>query len=91
MARPGYRNGPWAREVLVPPRALLLNYTDGLTEVFDAAGEEFGEEGVLLTLQQNRYLPLPKLHEELLRRIQAFNVKGTQYADDVTILSCRFK
>ena len=77
-------------EVVVPPRSLLFTYTDGLTEVFDAEGNEFGEDGVLRVISQNRYLPLPCLHETLLREIQAFG--GTdKFADDVTILSCRMK
>jgi sigma-B regulation protein RsbU (phosphoserine phosphatase) len=78
-------------EVEIPPHSLLLLYTDGLTEVFDADGNEFGEEGVLAVLHRNRYLPLPKLHQELLRSINAFSAHDTQFADDVTILSCRFK
>ena len=78
-------------EVEIPPRSLLLLYTDGLTEVFDADNNEFGEEGVLDVLHRGRYLPLPKLHKELLRRINAFSAHNAQFADDVTILSCRFK
>jgi sigma-B regulation protein RsbU (phosphoserine phosphatase) len=78
-------------EVAIPPHSLLLLYTDGLTEVFNETGDEFGEEGVLDVLNQNRYLPLPRLHQELLRRINEFNVNNGQFADDVTILSCRFK
>ncbi len=78
-------------EVEVPPRTLLLSYTDGLTEVFNADNDEFGEEGVLRVLQQNRFLPLPRLHEELLKEIQLFNVNDSHFADDITILSCRFK
>ncbi|KUG07276.1 PP2C family protein-serine/threonine phosphatase [Solirubrum puertoriconensis] len=78
-------------QVQVPIHSMLLCYTDGLTEVFDAQHEEFGEPGVLETLQTNRYLPLPKLHDELLRRIEAFNVNGNHFADDITILSCRFR
>ncbi|MGI4885528.1 MAG: PP2C family protein-serine/threonine phosphatase [Janthinobacterium lividum] len=77
-------------EVVVPPRSLLFAYTDGLTEVFDAEGNEFGEEGVLRVIAQNRYLPLPRLHETLLREIQAFG-NTDKFADDVTILSCRMK
>lgn len=77
-------------ELIVPPRALLLSYTDGLTEVFNAANDEFGEDGIVAVLQHGRYLPLPRLHQELLRRIKAFNSAG-QFADDITILSCRFK
>jgi sigma-B regulation protein RsbU (phosphoserine phosphatase) len=78
-------------EVQIEPHSLLLLYTDGLTEVFDANGNEFGEQGVLTALQQSRYLPLPKLHQELLRRIEAFSAHEAQFADDITILSCRFK
>ncbi|QNH61010.1 PP2C family protein-serine/threonine phosphatase [Hymenobacter sediminicola] len=78
-------------EVHIEGRALLLNYTDGLTEVFDSEQEEFGEEGILRILDQNRYLPLKRLHEELLTAIRSFNINDNQFADDVTILSCRFK
>jgi sigma-B regulation protein RsbU (phosphoserine phosphatase) len=78
-------------ETEIARHSLLLLYTDGLTEVFDAAGNEFGEAGVLRVLQRSRYLPLPRLHQELLRRINAFSAHDAQFADDVTILSCRFK
>jgi len=78
-------------EVHIPGRALLLTYTDGLTEVFDALQDEFGEEGILRVLERNRYLPLKQLHQELLNAIKVFNAIGSQFADDVTILSCRFK
>ena len=75
----------------MPPRSLLFTYTDGLTEVFNAQHEEFGEVGVLETLTHNRYLPLPKLHQELLRQIHVFNVNDDSFSDDVTLLSMRVK
>ncbi|UOR06205.1 PP2C family protein-serine/threonine phosphatase [Hymenobacter aerilatus] len=75
----------------VPSRSLLLTYTDGLTEVFDQEVEEFGEEGVLNFLRQSRYVPLPTLHRELLQEIEGFNSEGSHFADDITILTCRFK
>ncbi|MFC7668246.1 PP2C family protein-serine/threonine phosphatase [Hymenobacter humi] len=78
-------------KVIIPPHSLLLLYTDGLTEVFDDDNNEFGEEGVLNVLLRNRYLPLPKLHQELLRSIDEFSSHNAQFADDITILSCRFK
>ncbi|SNR34254.1 PP2C family protein-serine/threonine phosphatase [Hymenobacter mucosus] len=78
-------------EIEVPPRTLLFTYTDGLTEVFDADQEEFGEEGVLRVVNHNRYAPLATMHKELLREIEAYNLNGSRFADDVTILSCRFK
>ncbi|ALD21248.1 PP2C family protein-serine/threonine phosphatase [Hymenobacter sp. DG25A] len=77
--------------ITIRPKALLLTYTDGLTEVFNKAGDEYGEEGVLDFLRRSRYLPLRTLHTEVLDEIRNFNVKGNQFADDITILSCRFK
>jgi sigma-B regulation protein RsbU (phosphoserine phosphatase) len=78
-------------ETQMPPHSLLLSYTDGLTEVFDEAGTEYGEEGLISLMQRNRYLPLKKIHQEMLREIEEFSVTKKQFADDVTILSCRFK
>jgi sigma-B regulation protein RsbU (phosphoserine phosphatase) len=75
----------------MPPHSLLFIYTDGLTEVFDTEQEEFGEGGVLRALARNRYLPLPRLHQELLASIGSFNVNGDRFADDVTMLSLRVK
>ena len=75
----------------MPPHSLLFAYTDGLTEVFDKQQDEFGEEGVLRALVRNRYLPLPRLHQELLHDIQRFNANGDRFADDVTMLTLRVK
>ena len=75
----------------MPPRSLLFAYTDGLTEVFNPRQEEFGEAGVLRALTRNRYLPLPGLHQELLRGIREFNAAADRFADDVTMLSLRVK
>ncbi|QKG56935.1 PP2C family protein-serine/threonine phosphatase [Hymenobacter sp. BRD128] len=75
----------------MPPHSLLFIYTDGLTEVFDAQQQEFGEGSVLRALSRNRYLPLPRLHQELLACIRDFNIHGERFADDVTMLSLRVK
>ena len=42
-------------------------------------------------LHRSRYLPLPKLHQEMLRTIEVYSSRGAHFADDVTMLSCRFK
>jgi sigma-B regulation protein RsbU (phosphoserine phosphatase) len=73
------------------PHSLLFTYTDGLTEVFDYQHQEFGESGVLSVLEAHRYLPLPRLHHQLLTAIRSFNRKGDRFADDVTMLSMRVK
>jgi sigma-B regulation protein RsbU (phosphoserine phosphatase) len=77
--------------VQVPPHSLLFIYTDGLTEVFDKQQNEYGEEGVLSVLARSRYLPLTRLHHELLHDIRHFNTSGEKFADDITLLSLRVK
>ncbi len=82
-------------EVEIPPRSLLFLYTDGLTEVFDAEHNEFGEGGILDFLDhyqhQGRNEPLANLHTALLEEIQKFGANKSRFADDVTVLSCWFK
>lgn len=75
----------------VPPHSLLFIYTDGLTEVFDEQQNEYGEGGVLDILTHYRYLPLGRLHQELLSDIRRFNASGQKFADDITMLSLRVK
>ena len=75
----------------MPPHSLLFLYTDGLTEVFDDQQNEYGEDGVLGLLARSRYLPLTRLHQELLHDIRRFNTSGEKFADDVTMLSLRVK
>jgi sigma-B regulation protein RsbU (phosphoserine phosphatase) len=77
--------------VRVPSHSLLFAYTDGLTEVFDDQQNEYGEDGVLALIARSRYLPLTRLHQELLRDIRRFNTHGGKFADDVTLLSLRVK
>ena len=82
-------------EIEVPPHSLLFLYTDGLTEVFDAEQNEFGEEGVIDFLaryqQPQRAAPLADLHTALLAQIKEFGTDQSRFADDVTVLSCWFK
>jgi sigma-B regulation protein RsbU (phosphoserine phosphatase) len=75
----------------VPPHSMLFTYTDGLTEVFDEQQNEYGESGVLAMLTRHRYLPLARLHQELLSDIRRFNTSGEKFADDITMLSLRIK
>ncbi|WP_233219198.1 PP2C family protein-serine/threonine phosphatase [Adhaeribacter arboris] len=78
-------------EVPIPNKSLIMCYTDGLTEVFNTDEDEYGLENTIKFLQNYRYLPLPKLHEELLEEIKQHNQGSTNFHDDITLLSCRFK
>jgi sigma-B regulation protein RsbU (phosphoserine phosphatase) len=68
--------------------ALLFTYTDGLTDVRNAAGEDFSEEILEAFLVKNAHLPAKELNSKLLLEVEAF--KGEEpYPDDITVLSCR--
>ena len=83
------------RTLALPAGAVLLIYTDGLTDVFNAAGAEYGDEGVSASLRRAQELPLPELHAALLRDLAEYSpvtaTNPTPFPDDITILSCRFR
>ncbi|WP_026462791.1 PP2C family protein-serine/threonine phosphatase [Adhaeribacter aquaticus] len=78
-------------KLIVPNKAIVLCYTDGLTEVFNVEEDEYGLENTIKFLKNSRYLSLKKLHEELLEEIKTHNQGSTSFQDDITLLSCRFK
>jgi len=66
---------------------ILAIYTDGVTESFNAADEEFGEERLAEALQRNRDLPPKELIAALVRQVQQFSC-GEQH-DDITLIVAR--
>ena len=71
---------------LIPGDTLAL-YTDGVTESFNEAGEEFGEQRVIEGLQLNRELPPPALLGRIVDRVRQFNPR--EQSDDVTLVVAR--
>ncbi len=69
--------------------SMLFMYTDGLVEIFDDYGIEFGEIGLEHFLRHEQTHSLEELHEKLLDLILSFSTAG--YQDDITILSCKFR
>ncbi len=69
------------------PGDTLAVYTDGLTESFNAAGEEFGEERVLDALRRRRELPSKALLTSLLEDIRRFSPH--EQHDDITVVVAR--
>jgi serine phosphatase RsbU (regulator of sigma subunit) len=63
---------------------ILALYTDGATESFNEAGEEFGEEGVLSSLNRHHHLPPGEMVQAILSDVQHFGSQE-QY-DDVTLI-----
>ena len=73
------------RQIL--PGDILALYTDGLTESFNAEGEEFGEERIIERLRQCRELPSSALTACLVDDVRQFS-PHEQY-DDITLVVAR--
>ena len=73
---------------LVPGDALIL-YTDGVTESFNDAGEEFGEQRLIEALRQHRELSPEILLASLAEEVRQFSPH--QQHDDLTLVvaKCR--
>lgn len=68
---------------------LLVIYTDGITEAFDDADREFGENGVLASVRGCRDLPAREMIDRVLSDVRAFSPH--EQHDDMTLLvaKCR--
>lgn len=62
----------------------VLLFTDGITEVTNAAGEEFGEDRLLAFVRAHRNLSAIALQERLMAAVTKFC--GGDFQDDATLL-----
>jgi serine phosphatase RsbU (regulator of sigma subunit) len=71
------------------PGDTLALYTDGLTESFNAEGEEFGEERLIETLRRCRELSSKALLASLVDDVRQFS--SHEQHDDITVVvaQCR--
>src|SRR5271165_6156209 len=64
-------------------------YTDGITESCDTAGEEFGEQRLVESLQRHRDEPSPALVASIIDDVRTFSPR--EQSDDMTLIiaKCR--
>jgi sigma-B regulation protein RsbU (phosphoserine phosphatase) len=62
----------------------LILYTDGVTEVMNGKGEEFGEQRLINLIQQNRNLNPHELRTTIFQELKNFNAQK-DFSDDVTL------
>lgn len=76
-------------ELQLFPGDTLALYTDGITESFNDAGEEFGEQRLIETLRGHREMPSQGLLESIVDTVRRFSPRE-QY-DDITLIvaKCR--
>ena len=76
-----------ARHVTVPEGATLVIYSDGITEAFNADGEEFGDARVLRTLAANAAADAAATCQALVDAVRQ-HAPGTA-SDDITVLALK--
>jgi phosphoserine phosphatase RsbU/P len=64
-------------------------YTDGLTESFDAAGSEFGDERFLKFIKTKQCVNPEEFHKVFFKELDDFS-QGVEKSDDITLLSLKF-
>lgn len=67
----------------------LALYTDGVTESFNAAGEEFGEARLADALMRHREQPARSIVSSIVADIQGFSTE--EQHDDITLIAAKCK
>jgi serine phosphatase RsbU (regulator of sigma subunit)/predicted enzyme related to lactoylglutathione lyase len=71
-------------ECQLAPGDMLALYTDGVTESFDASGEEFGEQRLVDALVQNQAMSASQTLTSVVEQIQNFS--PSEQHDDITLI-----
>ena len=71
------------------PGDILAFFTDGVTEAFDEAGEEFGEERLIESLRRNRKQSPRAMVATIVEEIRQFG--RCEQFDDITLMVARCK
>ena len=67
------------------PGDTLVIYSDGVTETWNAAGDEFGEEGLMALVVRDRKLEAAALQDQVLLELERFSA-GAKATDDRTLI-----
>lgn len=77
--------------MILKPGAYFLSYTDGVVETENEAGESYGLERLKnFFVHHIQHMQLKDFNEALIKDLTEFKGK-MKFADDVTVLACRFK
>lgn len=82
---------PRIREGLlqIQPNSTLVCYTDGVVEVENDAGSEFGTQGIEKVMKQESGSSMKDLNQRLIKELDFYR-ESQPYIDDITLFSCRF-
>ena len=77
------------QECTLLPGDLLALYTDGITEAYNDAGDEFGEQSLIERLRRHRDLPCHTALTAIADEVQRFNSR--EQHDDITLILAKCK
>lgn len=72
----------------LPSQALILTYTDGLTDLQNIAGETYEEEILYRFMRRQHGRSAKAVNNALLRELNGFR-QNNEFPDDLTVLTCR--
>jgi len=72
----------------IPNDAMILSYTDGLSDLKNVSGDYMDEELLKNFVLKNHELSARKFNSALLQTIEEFKGEGI-YPDDLTVLTCK--
>lgn len=75
---------------LIDPGDVLVLFTDGVTESFNAQDEMFGEERVQEIVRSNRHLPARQIQQRIFDEVTRFLPDGG-FQDDFTTVVIKFE
>lgn len=75
-------------KVSLPPQALIVTYTDGLTDLQNPAGETFDEEILYDFVRRQHGRSAKSFNDALLTKLNDFR-QHNEFPDDLTVLTCR--
>lgn len=73
----------------VTPNSILACFTDGLVELENNDGEQFGDVRLEKLLMEHSELSMRKLNEHIFDELDRYR-EDQSYVDDTALLSCRF-
>ena len=75
--------------VALTPGDVIVVFSDGVTEAFNAEWEDFGIDRLIENVQAHAALPPSELIEEVMAAVHRF-VQGAVQSDDMTVLVLRY-
>lgn len=75
-------------EKILEKGAMILSYTDGLSEAFDSDGNLFDSDRIESFLKENSTLPVAEFNQNLIQKMTDFK-QGTESDDDLTLFTIR--